>query len=185
MFSMGLVVQFLLATVFQIYIAFSDYPPFFKPDLLICMSSNFNAENDINGTLTSIFSIIIIAGPVIFMTILNATTAIMIHLTKASVGRAIPGRTLVALGGVTWVFVLSFSFVIGHLVLEQLIGHPVWFELTMMHLMGLNVVCNPLIYLFTSREPRKFLRDALTLGRYERSGNEVNSPAPRTHTSDA
>ena len=98
----------LLATLigFQAYIAIVRYPPFFKPDLLICMSANYKVR-DTNGTLTSVLNLLLTVVPVFAMTLLNCGLAVKLHLHGARVKKSVPRRTLVALGGVTWCFSLS------------------------------------------------------------------------------
>ena len=141
---------------YQQYIAAMVYPPFFKPDLLICMTSN-NKSTDVNGTLTSIIGLVLTVVPVVVMTLLNISLAVKLHLHGARVKKSVPRRTLVALGGVTWCFALSYSFVIGHLVLEKVTGQKPWYEVTMMYLLGANVICNPIIYFTTNRRFREFV----------------------------
>ena len=145
-----------MLVVYQIYIAAMVYPPFFKPDLLICMTSN-NKSTDINGTLTSVIGLVLTVVPVVVMTLLNISLAVKLHLHGARVKKSVPRRTLVALGGVTWCFALSYSFVIGHLALEKVTGQKPWYEVTMMYLLAANVMCNPLIYFTTNRRFREFV----------------------------
>ena len=148
----------LLATLvgYQVYLTIVGYPPFFKPDLLICMTSNFKIR-DTNGTLTSILNLVLTVVPVVVMTLLNISLAVKLHLHGALVKKSVPRRTLVALGGVTWCFALSYSFVIGHLVLEKATGQKPWYEVTMMYLLAANVICNPIIYFTTNRRFREFV----------------------------
>ena len=141
---------------YQVYLTIEGYPPFFKPDLLICMTSNFKIR-DANGTLTSILNLALTVVPVVVMVLLDISLAVKLHLHGARVNKSVPRRTLVALGGVTWCFALSYSFVIGHLVLEKVTGQKPWYEVTMMYLLGANVICNPIIYLTTNKRFREFV----------------------------
>ena len=141
---------------FQVYIAIMGYPPFFKPDLLICMALNYKSK-DINGTLTSILNLALTVVPVFAMIILNTGIAVKLHLNTRQVNKTVPRRSLMALGGVTWCFAVSYTFVIGHLVLEKVTGQKPWYEVTMMYLLGANVICNPIIYFGVNKRFRDFV----------------------------
>ena len=141
---------------FQLYTSVVGYPPFFKPDLLICMSGVYKAK-DTNGTLLTVLNLVLTVVPVIAMVLLNMGLAVKLYLHGARVKRSVPRRTLVALGTVTWCFAVSYSFVIGHLVLEKVTGQMPWYELTMMYLLGGNVLCNPVIYFVTNKRFRNFV----------------------------
>ena len=106
---------------FQLYTSVVGYPPFFKPDLLICMSGVYKAK-DTNGTLLTVLNLVLTVVPVIAMVLLNMGLAVKLYLHGGRVKKSVPRRTLVALGTVTWCFAVSYSFVIGHLVLEKVTG---------------------------------------------------------------
>ena len=165
---------------FQFYIAAMGYPPFFKPDLLICMAKNYKSK-DINGTLTSIVGLALTVVPVFAMILLNIGIAVKLYLNTSQANQTVPRRSLMALGGVTWCFTVSYTFVIGHLVLEKVTGQKPWYEVTMMYLLGANVICNPMIYFGVNKRFRDFVIKGMVRSIEGRiSATNSGIPTPKT-----
>ena len=157
--------QFVALFVFQMSILLVEYPPYYRPEVLICTSSQYK-DTGIAGTFTSTLGILFTVIPVILMAVMNCGIYVIITLSGARLKRAAPRRTLVALGALTWLFVVSNSFLVGHFVLDKVTAEAPWYELTMMYLLSLNSICNPLIYFYTNKRFRNFLLGTITTGNW-------------------
>ena len=134
----------------------------FVASCLSCISSNFDFNSDrtwisrSHSVKATIYYVISVVGGSLILTIcINATIAFKVHVKGAKVGQGMPRRTLVALGSVAWLFIVSYL---------PLVIYSIWSYVdppapqslhTLLNCtIGLNVFCNPMIYVISNKKFR-------------------------------
>ena len=159
--------EFALACVPSLRFTFSDSFAFFQPRALLCTGTYYYDERYLLQSL-----ILMVAFSTLPLILIIAVNIYIIAVVKINSATS-KTRSLITIGIVCWVYILSYTPFYLDVILSQAGAFkvsPVWFDFLSNCALELNSIANPIIYFFTNRRFKSYCLSYVRIFRGQKIG---------------